>query len=55
MNLCRRCYIKHHELKKKDSKQLTSTAEKYQCDMCGEYKSIVIVKPKEKDFYEEEY
>ena len=54
MELCRRCFIKQHpELKKKEIKQLISTADKYYCDSCGEYKSIII-EPKEKERYDDE-
>lgn len=40
--LCRRCYIKAKNIKKKDAKHLTSTAERYECSQCGEYKQLVI-------------
>ena len=53
MNLCRRCYIEEKNLKKKDSKHLMSTIDKYKCDKCGEHKSIVIEpRQKETDYYE---
>lgn len=53
-NYCRRCYIEHHpSLKKKQIKQLLSTAEKYKCDGCGEYKALVI-EPKKKENLEDD-
>ena len=53
MNLCRRCYIEEKKLKKKDSKHLMSTIDKYKCDKCNEYKSIVI-EPRQKEEYDDE-
>lgn len=51
MNLCRRCYIKMHNLKKKDIKHLMSTIDKYQCENCGEYKTIVLETKNQTDPY----
>ena len=55
-SFCRRCYVKNHpELKKKDIKNLVSTTDKYKCDGCNEYKSIVIErKPREEIYYEDD-
>lgn len=51
MNLCRRCYIEKNNIKKKDAKHLMSTVDKYKCDNCNEYKSIVVEhKQKEEDY-----
>ena len=55
MNLCRRCYIKEHDLKKKEIKQLISTSDKFKCDVCGEYKSIIIEHKEQIKYYEDEY
>ena len=54
MNLCKRCYIKSHDLKKKDIKQLISTTDKYECDQCHEYKSIVLERKPKEEFYDED-
>ena len=53
--LCRRCYIQKHNLKKKDAKHLNSTTDKFECDSCGEYKTLVIEKRTwEEDNYDED-
>lgn len=54
MDLCRRCYIeKNPNLKKKDVKKIMSTDEKFKCDLCGEYKSLVII-PRKREVWEDE-
>lgn len=52
--LCRRCYINSHELNKKAIKQLTSSADKFKCDKCGEYKAIVL-EPRKREVWEDEF
>ena len=54
MNLCRRCYIKEYDLKKKEIKQLISTSDKFKCDVCGEYKSIIIEPKEQIKYYDDE-
>jgi hypothetical protein len=50
--LCRRCYINSHELSKKEIKKLTSSADKFKCDGCGEYKAIVL-EPRKREVWED--
>lgn len=51
--LCRRCYINNKKLSKKEIKQLVSSADKFKCDKCGEYKAIVL-EPRKKEVWEDE-
>lgn len=56
MSLCVRCYIKNHNLTKKQIKQLNVSAMDFCCDECGKFKKIVIQKKVDEDgiVYEED-